>query len=74
MVEMEGKSKRTIEEVAANARSFLITNGYSYAKLKSAEYDEGTKTWNATFDVGVLGVEFKTVKVNDENGKVIGFK
>lgn len=70
----ETKPKQIIEGVTAFADSFLIRNGYMYKKLKSVEYDESKKIWNLTFDVGVLGVEIKTVKIDDESGKVVGFK
>jgi hypothetical protein len=71
---MTNKPIRTVEEVAAIARSFLISHDYKYAKLTKVGYKKEDDAWILTFDVGVLDTELKTVKVSDENGKVIGFE
>lgn len=74
VMNMEARPKRTIEDVCAIARSFLITYGHGCSKLKSAEYDEKTKTWTLGFDVGIWDEEVITMKVDDESGRIVEFK
>ena len=63
------------EEVIGEVMEFLRTKaGYPFAHLEKIAFDSTTSEWEVTVDVGVYLEDIKKVKVDDKDGRIIGFE
>ncbi len=62
------------EEIVDKALEFLKTKaGYLYPRLEGITFDKTASAWEVTVDVGVFSTSIKKVKLDDRDGRVIGF-
>ena len=63
------------EEVIDKVIEFVKSKGgYPFVQLGKVAFDKKTLEWEVTVNVGALSENIKKVKVNDKDGKIIGFE
>lgn len=59
---------------AIEIAEYFLQNHHETINLKSSKLDSATKEWIITFDVGFLTENIKKVKVDAEDGKILGYE
>ena len=62
-----------IEEVTELAMEYLRKAGHTWRRVLKVIPNKENREWKVVLDVGVILVTPKTVTIDDESGKIIGF-
>lgn len=65
---------KALIDVTEVAQEFLRTSGYLFSYLDKIQLDSQKQQWILVFNVGVAAPKSKTVIVDDNTGKVVGFE
>ncbi len=73
-VSCDTMSKMAIEQVTDIAIDYAKKAGYPWIKILSVKFDALSNSWGVSIDVGTINQNIKIVKVDDGNGRVVGFE
>lgn len=63
-----------VEEVTELAMEYLRKAGHTWRRVDQVIPDESNHVWRVTSNVGLTINVFKTVTIDDRNGKIIGLE
>ena len=66
--------KMNMEEVTDMAVEYLKKAGYYWIRVDKVIPDKKTHIWKVTADVGAATPVYKTITIDDDNEKIIGYK
>ena len=64
--------KLDIDSATELANNYISKAGYLFTKIVSVKFKDGQ--WTVIVDVGTYKNEIKTITIDDESGKVIGYE
>ncbi len=67
-------SKMGVEQITDMTADYIKKAGYTWFRVVEVEFNPAKYEWSVSVDVGVFKPEIKKVIIDDNLGKVVGFK
>jgi len=67
-------AKMNVEQITDMTADYIKRAGYTWFKIIEVEFSPTNYQWDVSVDVGVFKQDIKKVIIDDNLGKVVGFK